>query len=67
MNVVDEEIMKTDKYPNYVTMNIRVEKTFIKHLTLSMSVENIFDKTYITGDAQKCPGRLITGALKFVF
>ena len=67
MNVVDEEIMKTDKYPNYVTMNIRVEKTFIKHLTLSMSVENIFDKTYITGDTQKCPGRLITGALKFVF
>ena len=67
MNVVDEEIMGTDKYPDYVTVNIRFEKTFIKHLTVSMSIENIFDKTYVTSDAQKCPGRLITGALKFVF
>jgi outer membrane receptor protein involved in Fe transport len=67
MNSVDKEIMLTDKYPDYITVNIRVEKTFIKHFIVSFNIENIFDKTYVTSDAQKCPGRLFTGALKYIF
>ena len=60
-------LVADDKYPDYFTVNIRLEKTFIKHLSLSFSIENIFDQTYVTSDAQKCPGRIITGSVKFIF
>lgn len=67
LNLVDIEYLKTDKYPDYFTFNIRLEKRIIKHLNASISIENIFDKIYIDSGLQQCPGRFITGSVKFTF
>ena len=64
---IDEEYLKTDKYPDYTTINIRFEKRFIKRMTVSLSIENIFNKIYVTNDAQTSPGRMIIGSIKYVF
>jgi len=67
LNVVDEEYLKTDRYPEYTTVNIRFDKRIFKIITMGVSVENIFNKIFVTNDAQTCPGRMITGSLRFVF
>jgi len=67
MNTVDELYLKSDKYPDYFTMNIRFDRKLFKNLSANLSIENIFNKTYITSDAQQNPGRFIIGGVKFVF
>ena len=67
LNVVDEDYLKTDRYPAYTTVNIRLERKFFKMLTVTLSVDNIFNTIYVTNDAQRNPGRIITGSLKFNF
>ncbi len=67
LNVIDEEYLKTDKYPDYTIFNIRFEKRLIKRMTISLSIENIFNKIYVTNDAQTSPGRMIIGSIRFVF
>jgi iron complex outermembrane recepter protein len=65
LNIIDKEYLKTDRYPAYFTCNIRLEKEFLKHFSASFSIENIFNKIYIDSNAEKCPGRFITTALKY--
>ncbi|NVO03138.1 MAG: TonB-dependent receptor [Bacteroidetes bacterium] len=65
LNTVETEYLLTDKYPDYSIFSIRFERNIIKNLSGSLSIENIFDKIYITSDAQKCPGRFITISLKY--
>ncbi len=67
LNIVDIDYLNKDKYPEYTTFNIRLERKIIKGMTVGVSIENIFDKIYVTSDAQTCPGRLITGSLQYVF
>ena len=64
---VDDEYLLINKYPDYSIFNIRFEKNIIKHLIVSLSVENIFDKKYIDSNLEQCPGRLITGSVKYNF
>src|SRR3989339_346913 len=63
LNAIEEEYLKTDKYPGYVTVNIRADKKVIKNLFVSAMIENIFDKKFITSDVQQSPGRFISGSL----
>lgn len=66
-NTVDEEYLKSDKYPDYFIFNIRFEKSFFKHLNTALSVENILNKRYIDSDVQQSPGRFITASVKYYF
>ena len=67
LNAIEEEYLKTDKYPGYVTVNIRADKKVIKNLFVSAMIENIFDKKFITSDVQQSPGRFISASLRYVF
>jgi len=66
-NKVDVEYFKTDKFPEYYIFSIRVEREIIKKLSISCSVENIFNKIYIDSNLEQCPGRIITGLVKYKF
>lgn len=67
MNSVDKEIIQSAKYPGYGMLSIKTGYTIKKMVTLSLSVENVFNKIYINSDAQRNPGRLATGAIVYSF
>jgi iron complex outermembrane receptor protein len=67
LNVIDEEYLKTDRFPDYTTLNIRFERPIVKKLITSLSIENIFNTIFVNNDAQRNPGRLINGSLKLTF
>lgn len=67
MNSVDKEIIKNAKYPDYSIVSIKLDHTFKNHLNINLSIENLFDKIYITSNAQRNPGRIVTGAIKLYF
>ncbi|HNW98590.1 MAG TPA: TonB-dependent receptor [Bacteroidales bacterium] len=64
-NIVDVDYFKTDKFPDYGTFNIRLEKQFFKGLSASFSVENIFNKKYINSNLEQCAGRFISFTIKY--
>jgi len=67
MNSIDKEIIQSAKYPSYGVLSIKVSHTIKKVLNLSLSIENVLNKIYINSDAQRNPGRLITGAIVYSF
>lgn len=66
-NIVEAEYLKTDKYDAYNIFSISFERKIIKGLRASIGIENIFNKIFITSDTQQCPGRFLTGTLKYSF
>jgi outer membrane receptor protein involved in Fe transport len=66
-NIVDNEYMKTDRFPQYFIINIKFEKEFLKHFSAALGIENMLNKSYIDSDLEKCPGRFITGSVKYCF
>ncbi len=64
-NIVDTEYLKTDKYPSYFLINMRIEKELFKNISASLSIENILNKSFIDSNLEKCPGRFITFAVKY--
>jgi len=64
---VDDYYLLINRYPDYSVFNIRFERSIIKHLNASLSVENLFNKIYIDSNLNQCPGRFITIAIKYSF
>ncbi|MCF8296726.1 MAG: TonB-dependent receptor [Saprospiraceae bacterium] len=67
LNEVDEEYLLTDKFPSYTIFNIKLQHELFKGFSMSVSINNIFDKIYVNNKLQRCPGRTITGQLTFRF
>lgn len=67
MNLIDKEVVKSDKFSDYGIVSLKLDKTIKEHINISLSLENLFDKIYFTSNAQRSPGRLVTGALKVYF
>lgn len=67
MNLIDRDVIKSTKFSDYSTVSIKIDKSFKKHINISLSIENFLNKIYLTSDAQRNPGRLVTGALKLFF
>ncbi|PLX13578.1 MAG: hypothetical protein C0594_01085 [Marinilabiliales bacterium] len=67
LNEIDDEYFLTDKFPAYAIFNARFSKTLFSSLSLSASVNNIFNKIYINNRMQRCPGRFIEGRLSYKF
>ncbi|MDD3877658.1 MAG: TonB-dependent receptor, partial [Bacteroidales bacterium] len=66
-NTEDTEYFFTDKFEDYIILNIRFEKTFAKYFTTSLQFENILDTRFVDGSLQECPGRMIFVGLKIGF
>ena len=66
-NTIEPDYLKTDRYDDYTTFSIRLERKIIRGLHVSFSIENIFNKIYITSDVQQCPGVFMTGAVRYSF
>ncbi len=58
-NVYDE-LVGSDQYPAYTTIDVRVWKEFFSHYTLSLNIQNLADKKYYDSKYAVCPGRFIT-------
>ncbi len=58
-NTVDE-IMLSDQYAAYTTMDMKVWKAFKTHYKLSIDIQNLFDVKYYDSKYAVCPGRFIT-------
>jgi len=64
---VDDEYLLINRYPDYSIVNIRFERKIIRHINASLSVENLFNKIFIDSNLEQCPGRFITGSVKYSF
>lgn len=58
-NTRDTEYFFSDRFDEYMIINIRFDKTFRKHFTASLQIDNIFDVKYIDDNLNESPGRLI--------
>lgn len=58
----DENTMEID---DHTLVNVRLERGFFDHLTVSLSVENLFDVRYLDRKGYRAPGRFIIGSLKY--
>jgi outer membrane receptor for ferrienterochelin and colicin len=65
-NDVDNECFFSDKFDDYLVLNLRLEKTFKERFTTAFLIENLFDKKYINSKLQESPGRLIMIQLGFI-
>ena len=58
-NTVDE-ILLSDKYPAFTTIDLKLWKAFNKHYKISLNVQNLTDVKYYDSKYAVCPGRFIT-------
>jgi len=59
-NTVDE-IINSDQYPAYTTVDMKIWKSFKKHYKISLNIQNLADVKYYDSKYAVCPGRFITG------
>jgi outer membrane receptor protein involved in Fe transport len=65
-NTVDE-IVLSDQYPAYTTVDVKLWKAFKEHYKLSLNVQNLMDVKYYDSKNAVCPGRFITAELAVNF
>ena len=58
-NTVDE-ILNSDQYPAFTTVDLKIWKSFKKHYKLSLNIQNLMDVKYYDSKFAVCPGRFIT-------
>ncbi|NTW23216.1 MAG: TonB-dependent receptor, partial [Lentimicrobium sp.] len=58
-NTVDE-ILLSDSYPAYTTVDVKLWKAFRKHYKIALNIQNLFDKEFYDSKYAVCPGRFIT-------
>jgi len=62
-----DEILLSDKYPAYTTVDLKLWKSFKKHYNLSLNIQNLFDVKYYDSKYAVCPGRFITAEIAVNF
>ncbi len=55
-----DEIVGSDQYPAYTTIDARLWKEIKNHYTLALNVQNLADTKYYDSKYAVCPGRFIT-------
>lgn len=66
-NAEETEYLFTDEFDGYFTFNINLEKTFLKHFSGSLQIENLFNEKYINSNFQECPGRMVFVKFRYFF
>ncbi len=66
-NSIEMEYFHSDKFDGYVTIDLRLEKQFLKYYQVAIQVENILNQKFIDGRQQQNPGRMlfVSGSFKF--
>ena len=62
-----DEVIGSDQYPGYNTVDLKVWKSFLKYFTLSVTVQNLFNEIHFDTKNQMSQGRFIFGELTFKF
>ncbi len=65
-NTVDE-ILLSDKYPAYTTVDMKLWKSFKTYYKLSLNIQNLLDVKYYDSKYAVCPGRFITAEIAVNF
>ena len=53
-----DPVLCISRYPDYSTFSLRCWHTFLHHITLAFTIDNIFNKIFIDYKLQQSPGRL---------
>ncbi len=65
-NTVDEIIL-SDKYPAYTTVDLKLWKLIEKHYKISLNIQNLLDVKYYDSKYAVCPGRFVTAEFAVSF
>jgi len=63
-NIYDE-LVKSDQYPAFTTVDLKISKTFREKYQLSLNIQNLLDTKYYDSKYAVCPGRFITAEISF--
>jgi iron complex outermembrane receptor protein len=55
-----DEILMSDKYDAFTTVDMKLWKPFKKHYKISLNIQNLLDVKYYDSKYAVCPGRFIT-------
>lgn len=58
-----DEIVLSDVYPQYSTLDISVSQLIMKYCLVGIEVQNLLDTKFYDSKGAVCPGRFITGTL----
>ncbi len=62
-----DEILLSDKYPAYTTIDLKVWKTIKEHYKISFNVQNLLDIKFYDSKYAVCPGRFISAEFAINF
>jgi iron complex outermembrane receptor protein len=62
-----DEILLSDKYPAYTTVDMKLWKSFKRHYKASVNIQNLLDVKYYDSKYAVCPGRFITAEIAVNF
>lgn len=63
----NEVTQTTKRISEYHTVDLKLWRELIKNLTISLTVQNVFDKKYLESDSDLSPGRFILGEVIYRF
>lgn len=65
-NIFDE-VTGSDRYPAYVTVDLRLSRVFVEKVSVDLGVQNILDTEFYDSKGAVCPGRFIILELGYHF
>lgn len=65
-NIFDE-VIGSNRYPAYVTIDMRLSRVFLGKISADLGVQNILDTKFYDSKGAVCPGRFITLELGYIF
>lgn len=63
----NEVTQTTKRISEYHTVDLKFWREIVKNLTISLTIQNIFDNRYLESDTDLSPGRFILGELVYNF
>lgn len=66
-NIMDEEYLKSDKFEDYLLIDLKAKRKLGKGFSASVAINNIFNTVYVNKKLQRSPGRFITIQLAYKF
>ncbi len=63
----NEVTQTTKRISEYHTVDLKFWRELVKNLTISLTIQNLFDKQYLESDTDLSPGRLFWGELSYRF
>ncbi len=65
-NIFDE-VIGSDRYPAYVTVDLRLSRVFLEKISVDLGIQNILDTKFYDSKGAVCPGRFMILELGYRF